>query len=77
MRSRFPALWPARLVSAFTLSNAALFAITFLAPASGQEIPPPKAAAMAAVEALGGEIHDISMALWDFSELALLETSLG
>jgi aminobenzoyl-glutamate utilization protein B len=40
-----------------------------------QELPPPKATAVAAVEALGSEIRDISMALWDYSELALLETA--
>lgn len=39
-----------------------------------QELPPEKSTALAAVEALGPEIHDMSMKLWDLSELALLET---
>ena len=40
----------------------------------GQEMPPEKATAMEAVEALRPEIMDMSMELWDFSEIALLES---
>jgi len=42
--------------------------------ALGQDLPPEKASALAAVEALGPEIREMSMRLWDLSELALLET---
>lgn len=47
-----------------------------LAPAVavGQGLSPEKTTALAAVEALGPEIREMSMKLWDFSELALLET---
>ncbi len=38
-----------------------------------QELAPEKATALAAVEALGPEIMEMSMKLWDFSEIALLE----
>ncbi len=43
-------------------------------PASGQTARSEKATALAAVDALKGDLLDISMALWDYSELALLET---
>ncbi len=54
-------------------------AVTFLGafwatPLAAQELPPEKATALAAVEALEGDILDISMTLWDYAELALLET---
>jgi aminobenzoyl-glutamate utilization protein B len=42
--------------------------------AVSQELPPEKATALAAVEALGPEIREMSMTLWDYAELALLET---
>ena len=47
-----------------------------LAPstASAQSIQAAKATALEAVEALGPEIREMSMDLWDFSEIALLET---
>ena len=41
--------------------------------AAAQQLSPEKATALAAVEALGPEIMDMSMKLWDFSEIALLE----
>jgi len=41
---------------------------------AAQELTPEKATALAAVEALEGDILDISMTLWDYAELALLET---
>lgn len=41
---------------------------------SAQRMSDEKATALASVEELRGDILDISMALWDFSELALLET---
>jgi aminobenzoyl-glutamate utilization protein B len=47
---------------------------TPLGTASGQELGPEKATALAAVEALGPEIMEMSMKLWDFSEIALLES---
>ncbi len=40
---------------------------------SAQELGPEKATALAAVEALGPEIMEMSMKLWDFSEIALME----
>jgi len=40
----------------------------------GQDLPPEKATALAVVEALGPEIREMSMRLWDLSELALLES---
>ena len=42
--------------------------------ATSQQLSPEKATALAAVEALKGDILDMSMALWDYAELALLET---
>jgi aminobenzoyl-glutamate utilization protein B len=44
-------------------------------PSAAQELPREKANALDAVEALHGDILGISMALWDYSELALLETA--
>lgn len=44
-------------------------------PALSQQLPPEKATALAAVEALKPEIMDMSMKLWDYSELALMEAS--
>ena len=40
----------------------------------GQVLPAEKATALAAVEALGPEIREMSKKLWDLSELALLES---
>jgi aminobenzoyl-glutamate utilization protein B len=42
-------------------------------PVQAQELTPEKATALRAVEALESEIMDMSMKLWDFSEIALLE----
>lgn len=42
-------------------------------PLAAQEVSPEKATALTAVEALGGEIEDLSMALWNYAELALRE----
>ncbi len=39
-----------------------------------QDFSPEKTTALEAVEALGAEIREMSMELWDFSELALLES---
>lgn len=55
-------------------------AITFMGvlittPVASQALPPEKATALAAVEALEEDIMDMSMALWDYAELALLETA--
>jgi aminobenzoyl-glutamate utilization protein B len=51
--------------------------LAFLGPGGGQlwaqDLPPEKATALAAVEALGPEILEMSMRLWDISEIALLE----
>ncbi len=44
-----------------------------VADASAQDLSPAKATALAAVEALGGEVQDLSLALWDYAELALRE----
>ena len=44
------------------------------APTVSQEISREKATALEAVEALQGDILDISLTLWDYAELALLET---
>ncbi|MFC1575939.1 amidohydrolase [Gemmatimonadota bacterium] len=41
--------------------------------AEAQELSPEKATALAAVEALADGIRDLSMTLWDYSELALME----
>lgn len=46
----------------------------FTTPLSSQRMSDEKATALAAVEELHGDLLDISMALWNFSELALLET---
>ncbi len=43
-------------------------------PGHAQDIEAEKATALAAVDALGPEIRQMSMDLWDFSELALLES---
>jgi aminobenzoyl-glutamate utilization protein B len=55
------------------LTVAALVAFAS-APGQAQRLPAEKATALAAVEALGPEIREMSMTLWDYSELALLET---
>ncbi len=47
----------------------------FASPLATQELPPEKATALAAVEALEEDIMDMSMVLWDYAELALLETA--
>jgi len=47
----------------------------FTSPLATQELPPEKATALAAVEALEEDIMDMSMVLWDYAELALLETA--
>jgi aminobenzoyl-glutamate utilization protein B len=63
------------LASAF--SFCALLANTVLLtgnpPLSAQQLPAEKETALAHVEALASEIHRMSMVLWDFSEIALLE----
>jgi aminobenzoyl-glutamate utilization protein B len=52
-----------------------IFLALGLPPTVGaQQLAEAKATALAAVEDLEGGILDMSMALWDFSELALLET---
>jgi aminobenzoyl-glutamate utilization protein B len=60
--------------------SAVFVAVAFLGsvvgrPTEAQEIPVEKATALAAVESLRGEILEISMELWEMSELALLETA--
>jgi aminobenzoyl-glutamate utilization protein B len=75
MRLWFALLRPTASAFAATLSLFALFTASLFTPIEAQELPPPKAAALDAVKALGGDIHDMSMALWDYSELALLETA--
>ncbi|MCJ7627015.1 MAG: hypothetical protein MUO50_01385, partial [Longimicrobiales bacterium] len=48
--------------------------LTFPPTATSQQLSPEKATALAAVEAINGDLLDISMTLWDYAELALLET---
>jgi len=43
-------------------------------PCRSQELPPEKATALAAVEGMRDELLEMSMELWDFSELALMES---
>ncbi len=50
-----------------------LLALLLALPVGAQEISGEKATALEAVDAFRDEIHDMSMTLWDFSELALLE----
>jgi len=52
-----------------------LMGVALTSPAASQDLPREKATALAAVEALKGDILDMSMALWDFAEIALLETA--
>jgi aminobenzoyl-glutamate utilization protein B len=68
-----PGRSPPRLPAAWVL---AIVGVTGIAPspALSQELPAEKATALAAVEALGSEIMEMSMTLWGYSELALLET---
>ncbi len=47
----------------------------FPSPGGTQEFSPEKNTALAAVEDLRGGIRDMSMALWDYAEIALLETT--
>ncbi|MFH1764216.1 MAG: amidohydrolase, partial [Gemmatimonadota bacterium] len=49
-------------------------AVLYATPATSQQLSPEKATALAAVEELKGDILDMSMTLWDYAELALLET---
>jgi len=66
---RFRRLLPAALmpVAAVLASGAAL-------PLGSQQLPSEKATALEVVDALRSDILDISMTLWDYAELALLET---
>lgn len=75
MRSRIPLCGsngPA--ITALVLLIAFFMAMLPL-PNSAQELSPPKAAAVTAVDDLAEAIGDMSMKLWDYSELALLETA--
>ncbi|MGW8267072.1 MAG: amidohydrolase, partial [Longimicrobiales bacterium] len=68
-----PNRWTAGSRRALALS-CALGATLPTARGRAQELPGEKATALSAVEALGPEIREMSMELWDLSELALLET---
>jgi aminobenzoyl-glutamate utilization protein B len=57
------------------ISALALMGAAVTAPATAQDLTQARATALSAVEDLKGDILDISMALWDYSELALLETT--
>lgn len=62
---------PLLLLALWSVAAAALGSGTV----SAQALPPEKATALAAVEALSDQIRDMSMKLWEYSELALLERS--
>ncbi len=68
---RAPFLLPVRVL----LAGAAVVGGAFASPSplATQQLPPAKATALAAVESLRGELHDLSMELWQHAELALAE----
>ncbi len=73
MRSPFLPLLRPRAASTGVLLAVGLLLPT--PPGVAQQLPPAKATALTAVEALRGEIRDLSMEIWQFAELALLEES--
>jgi len=68
---------PRRLVLPGIVALAAILSFMGLAfsppGVEAQQLSPEKATALAAVEALGPEIMDMSMELWDYAEIALTE----
>ena len=62
---------PARTLAAVVLLGVCLLLDAF--PARARQLPPQKATALQAVEALAPRIGELSMELWDLAELALRE----
>ncbi len=52
-----------------------LLCIGTVLPATAQQLSKEKESALQAVEDLNADLIDLSMALWDYSELAMLETA--